>query len=531
MMVWMGVYSQSFLAAVRKTTARILDQTLVNVPVRVQAPAVRAIQARWRRVPVSLHSRRHRISAVPAGDHPDRDRAPCSWCSIVILRKRSRAIYGHLSLVALVAAMAGAVCAYTSPGPAFSGMLIVDGFATFFRVLVIGVGILTVLASYRFLEREDAETGEYHALLLFSIAGQCVMVAANELIMIFIGLEISSIASYVLAGYLRDDKRNNEAALKYFLLGSFATAFFLYGVAVIYGMTGTTYLAAIRASLTAGNMAPAPVFIGVAVALMFVGLGFKVSGAPFQVWAPDVYQGAPTPVSAFLATGPKAAAFAIFLRIFMTAFQPIARDWEPLVWVSALLSMTIGNFAALTQSNVKRLLAYSSIAHAGYVLVALAARSQVGTAAAMFYLAAYAFMNIGAFAVVSHLSGKGERFLSCGRFRGPGSQTTGHRRAACDFPAVAYRRAAHRRILRQVLHLQGRAGVAPGVAHRAGTAEQRGGGVLLSAPVSGDVYARAFPGQFGSRAAACRVARGAGDFRAGNAVFRYLSRLGVELRG
>ena len=243
----------------------------------------------------------------------------------VILRKRSRAIYGHLSLVALVAAMAGAVLAYTSPGPAFSGMLMVDGFATFFRVLVIGAGILTVLASYRYLEREGAETGEYHALLLFSIAGQCVMVSANELIMIFIGLEISSIASYVLAGYLRDDKRNNEAALKYFLLGSFATAFFLYGVAVVYGMTGTTNLAAIRASLTAGNMAPAPVFIGVAMALMFVGLGFKVSGAPFQVWAPDVYQGAPAPVSAFLATGPKAAAFAIFLRIFMNAFQPIAR--------------------------------------------------------------------------------------------------------------------------------------------------------------------------------------------------------------
>ena len=336
----------------------------------------------------------------------------------VVLRKQSRDIYGHLSIVALAAAMAAAVFAYSSPGPAFSGMLVVDGFATFFRILVIGVGILTVLSSYRFLEREGAETGEFHALLLFSIAGQCVMVSANELIMIFIGLEISSISSYVLAGYLRDDKRANEAALKYFLLGSFATAFFLYGVAVVYGMAGTTYLAAIRMVLTGGPSAPAPVFIGVALALMFVGLAFKVSGAPFQVWAPDVYQGAPTPVSAFLTTGPKAAAFAVFLRIFMTAFEPLSRDWYPLIWGSALLSMTIGNFAALTQSNVKRLLGYSSIAHAGYVLVALAAHSHVGTAAAMFYLAAYAFMNIGAFAVVAHLSGKGERFLSVDDFAG-----------------------------------------------------------------------------------------------------------------
>ncbi|MGA2589889.1 MAG: NADH-quinone oxidoreductase subunit N [Bryobacteraceae bacterium] len=343
----------------------------------------------------------------------------------VILRERFRDAYGHISIAALLAAMAASVIAYSSPGPAFSDMLLVDGFATFFRVLVIGVGILTVLPSYRFLRREGAETGEYHALLLFSIAGQCVMVSANELIMIFIGLEISSIASYVLAGYLRDDKRANEAALKYFLLGSFATAFFLYGVAIVYGLTGSTYLNAIRTVLSGGPTAPGPVFIGVAAALMFVGLGFKVSAAPFQIWAPDVYQGAPTPVSAFLTTGPKAAAFAVFLRIFMTAFQPIGGDWAPLVWGSALVSMTIGNFAALTQSNIKRLLGYSSIAHAGYVLVALAARSQVGAAAAMFYLAAYALMNIGAFAVVSHLSGKGERFLSVDDFAGLGVKQPG----------------------------------------------------------------------------------------------------------
>jgi NADH-quinone oxidoreductase subunit N len=335
----------------------------------------------------------------------------------VLSRKWQRS-FGHISLVALAAAMVAALYAYDSPGPAFSGMLVVDGFSTFFRVLVTGVGILTVLASYRYLAREGAETGEYHALLLFSISGQCVMATANELIMIFIGLEISSIASYVMAGYLRDDKRNNEAALKYFLLGSFATAFFLYGVALIYGMTGSTNLAAIRGLITSGQGSPSSALLGVSAALMFVGLAFKVSGAPFQIWAPDVYQGAPAPVSAFLSAGPKAAAFAVFLRIFMTAFEPIGANWEPLVWLSALLSMTIGNFAALTQSNVKRMLAYSSIAHAGYVLVAVTARSQPGTAAAMFYLAAYALMNIGAFAVVVHLSGKGERFLNIEDFAG-----------------------------------------------------------------------------------------------------------------
>src|SRR3984957_9603124 len=334
-----------------------------------------------------------------------------------ILRERSPDAYGRISIVALVAAMGASVLAYQSPGAAFSDMLIVDGFATFFRVLVIGVGILTVLLSFRFLRREGAETGEYHALLLFSVAGQCVMVSANELIMIFIGLEISSISSYVLAGYLRDDKRANESALKYFLLGSFATAFFLYGVALIYGATGTVDLSQVRAMISGPN-APSPVFAGVAAALMFVGLAFKVSAAPFQIWAPDVYQGAPTPVAAFLSAGPKAAAFAVFLRIFMTAFEPIGSGWEPLVWMCALLSMTIGNFAALRQSNIKRLLAYSSIAHAGYVLVALTARSDIGTAAAMFYLAGYAFMNIGAFAVVSHLSGKGERYQAVDDFSG-----------------------------------------------------------------------------------------------------------------
>lgn len=337
-----------------------------------------------------------------------------------LIGSRARNFFGHLSIAALAAAIAASVNVSRYPGTAFGGMLMVDGFAVFFRILVLGVGILVVLASYRYLGREGAGAGEYHALLLYSIVGQCLMAAGNDLIIIFIGLEISSIASYVLAGYLREHKRANEAALKYFLLGSFATAFFLYGIAVVYGLTGTTNLLAIRNTVLGGAVPPA--FLAMAAALMFVGLGFKVSSAPFHAWAPDVYQGAPSPVTAFLSTGPKAAAFAIFLRIFLTPFQPIGRGWEPLVWMAALASMTIGNFAALTQTNVKRMLGYSSIAHAGYVLVALAARSNTGTAAAMFYLAAYALMNIGAFAVVLHLAGKGERYQEIGDFAGLGSK-------------------------------------------------------------------------------------------------------------
>ncbi|HEY1336482.1 MAG TPA: NADH-quinone oxidoreductase subunit N [Bryobacteraceae bacterium] len=338
-----------------------------------------------------------------------------------VIHRRSSNAFGHLSLLTLAAAAAASVYAYLQAGPAFGGMLIVDGFGTFFRLLVIVVGVLTILPSYRFLQRQDAETGEYHALLLFSIAGQSLMAVSNDLIMIFIGLEISSIASYVLAGYLRDDKRANEASLKYFLLGSFATAFFLYGIALIYGATGTINLAEVRAEIS-GQNAPDAVFVGLAAALMFVGLGFKVSAAPFQIWAPDVYQGAPTTVTGFLSAGPKAAAFAVMLRIFMTALEPIGPGWEPIVWISALLSMTVGNFAALQQSNVKRMLAYSSIAHAGYVLVAVTARSDNGAAAAMFYLAAYAFMNIGAFVVVSHLSGQGERYQTLDDFAGLGQK-------------------------------------------------------------------------------------------------------------
>jgi NADH-quinone oxidoreductase subunit N len=337
-----------------------------------------------------------------------------------LFAKKMPKLFGNLSIVALLAAIVAAVAANGAPGTAFSHLLIVDGFGTYFRILVLCIGILAILSSYRYLDRERAETGEYHALILFSIMGQCVMVTANDLMMIFIGLEISSIASYVLAGYLRNDKRNNEAALKYFLLGSFATGFLLYGIAIIYGLTGATQLPAIRDALS--NPQTSLTVAGVAAGLMFVGLCFKISGAPFQVWAPDVYQGAPAPISAFLATGPKAAAFAIFLRIFISSFDRISGSWAPIVWICALLSMTIGNFAALTQTNLKRMLAYSSIAHAGYILVALASDSSIGTAAAMFYLAAYALMNLGAFTVVIYIAGKGERNVKIDDLAGLGQR-------------------------------------------------------------------------------------------------------------
>lgn len=339
-----------------------------------------------------------------------------------VMREGRKAALAWLAAIGLGGALIGSLVAFAVGGQGFNNMLIVDGFATFFRVLVIVVGLLTILASMHYLDQERANGGEYLALLLFSVTGQCVMVSANELIMVFIGLEISSIASYVMAGYLRNDKRNNESALKYFLLGSFATGFLLYGIAWVYGMTGTTNLAEVRRVLMTPEIAPSMTLIGAAAALMFVGFAFKVSAAPFQIWAPDVYQGAPAPVSAFMSAAPKAAAFAVFMRVFVTAFGPIANRWESFVWISALLTMIIGNFGALTQANIKRLLAYSSIAHAGYVLVAVTANSEVGTSAAMFYLASYALMNVGAFAVVTYFARQGERYVNVEDLAGLGAK-------------------------------------------------------------------------------------------------------------
>ncbi len=335
-----------------------------------------------------------------------------------LTREESKRNLAGIAFAALATAMFAALIAQNNSGYAFHHMLVVDGFGTFFRILVCAVGLLTILLSVAYLEREKHQQGEYYALILFSVTGQCIMATANELIMVFIGIEISSIASYVLAGYLRDDKRSNESAIKYFLLGSFATAFLLYGVSWVYGLTGTTNLDGIRAAILEPNFSSGDSLIGLAAALMAVGFAFKVAAVPFQGWAPDVYQGAPAPISAFMSVGPKAAAFAVFLRVFRTAFAPVSDRWEPIVALVALATMTVGNFAALRQTNIKRLLAYSSIANAGYLLVAVSSRSELGVQAVMFYLAAYVAMTMGAFAIITHFSRQGERFVEIGDLSG-----------------------------------------------------------------------------------------------------------------
>ena len=300
-------------------------------------------------------------------------------------------------------------------GSAFFNMLQIDHFSIFFHLLVLTISGIVILFSLDYVEKEGIQAGEYYALILFGTVGMCLMSSAQELVMVFIALEISSIASYVLCGMRKHSAPAAESSIKYFLLGSFATAFFLYGVALIYGVTGSTNMAVIAQNLTHGQNSG---IVFLSMALIFIGLAFKVSSAPFHIWTPDVYEGAPSPVVALMSTGPKAAAFAVFLRIVFTVFGDLGHWWQPLLWASALLSMTIGNFGALVQINIKRMLAYSSIAHAGYILVALAADSKSGASSVIFYTATYALMNIGAFAVITHLSGEGERFVTIDDYKG-----------------------------------------------------------------------------------------------------------------
>ncbi|MGA7514570.1 MAG: NADH-quinone oxidoreductase subunit N [Candidatus Sulfotelmatobacter sp.] len=322
-----------------------------------------------------------------------------------------------LGLIALLGALAGLGATWfmaQAPGLAFWNMVKVDGFSVFFHVLVIAIAAVVILSSYEYMAVQRIRAGEYYALILFGVVGMALMSSAIELVLIFIALEISSISSYVLAGFRRHEAASAESSLKYFLLGSFATAFFLYGVALMFGATGSTNIDQIGSTLRAG---PIPLLAFVAVAFMFVGLGFKVAAAPFHIWTPDVYEGAPAPIVGFMSTAPKAAAFAVLLRVvFVIDIHGLG--W--VIWLAAALSMTLGNLGALVQDNVKRLLAYSSIAHAGYVLVAFAAAPVLGTSAAMFYAAAYAAMNLGAFAVVSHFANAGERYVTLEDYEGLG---------------------------------------------------------------------------------------------------------------
>jgi NADH-quinone oxidoreductase subunit N len=343
------------------------------------------------------------------------------------LPPQRKTLLGWFSLFGVIAAGAATVRTSFSLGLAFGGSVSADRFSLFFVFLFLLIAALVLLGSFNYLEREHINHGEFYALLLMGTVGMCFMAASAELVMIFLGLEISSLATYILAGFKRHDALSNEAALKYFLLGSFATAFFLYGIAFVYGLTGTTNLLALSERLTkASSWSP---LACVALILMFVGLAFKVSTVPFHVWTPDVYQGAPAPVTAFLSVGPKAAAFAVFFRVFLGAFASAGSVAFWVIWSSALLTMCLGNLAALLQSNVKRMLAYSAIAHAGYVLVGMAAGPKEGTPTVLFYLTVYALMNVGAFVLVAHLAGTGERWTCIEDYTGLGYERPGV--AAC----------------------------------------------------------------------------------------------------
>ena len=351
------------------------------------------------------------------------------WCASGVLLMLLQPFLKNrqmLTFLAMVGAAIGTLSTFIGiPGSGFSGLIQFDTFSLFFHWLVGLITFLVILASDSYLARENLEGAEFYALILFATAGMGVLASAQELLTAFIGLEMSSISSYVLAGYRRDSIKATEAALKYFLLGSFATAFFLYGIALIYGVTGSTNLAALA------NTDPSSPYMRIGLTLILVGLGFKVAAAPFQVWTPDVYEGAPTPVTALFSAGPKAATFALILRIFATV-NAATNFWFWAFWILAALTMFAGNLGAMVQDNVKRLLAYSSIAHAGYVLVALAAVTGMkpdpdtgaipAYAAVLFYLASYAFVSVGAFTVLSELGGRGERYLKTEDFAGLGTR-------------------------------------------------------------------------------------------------------------
>jgi NADH-quinone oxidoreductase subunit N len=331
--------------------------------------------------------------------------------------RQSRRTLGGIALAGSIVAIWATLYSAKLPGYAFWDMVKVDAFSTFFHFLVAAITAVVILASFEYMQVQQIRAGEYYALILFGAVGMSLMSSAVELVLVFIALEISSISTYILAGFRRNSAISSESSLKYFLLGSFATAFFLYGIALMFGATGSTSIEVIGDTLRSDAI-PLVAFAG--VALMFVGLAFKVAAAPFHIWTPDVYEGAPAPVVGFMSTAPKAAVFAVLLRIM---FQAHAPGRLMLIWVVAALSMTLGNVAALVQNNIKRLLAYSSIAHAGYLLVAFAALPDNGIPAAMFYTASYAAMNVGAFAVIGHIAGAGERYVTLEDYAGMGRRS------------------------------------------------------------------------------------------------------------
>jgi len=315
-------------------------------------------------------------------------------------RSRKQAL-AFVTLLGIVAALVATGLLWSAAQPAFlgtNGMAVADGYALFFNFVFLTAAGLSALISTDYAERHGLAQGEYYALLLFSTAGMSVMAAATDLMVLFVGLEVLSIPLYVLAGLKRGQAKSNEAGLKYFLLGAFASAFLLYGIALTYGASGSTALDAVAAGLTADLSTRLLALAG--LGLILVGFGFKVALVPFHTWTPDVYQGAPTSVTAFMSVGAKAAGFAALGRVLAVAFPSLLTDWAPLLAILAALTMTLGNIGALRQTDLKRLLAYSSVAHAGYLLVGLAAANEAGLAGVLFYLLAYGFTNVGAFAVV-----------------------------------------------------------------------------------------------------------------------------------
>jgi len=363
------------------------------------------------------------------------------------LKPTQRWTTGGISLAGLVAAAISCVSMWAQTGSnitSFNGMIVLDKLRLSFTLIFLLVSALTILMSMVWIEGEKLPAGEFHSLLMFATSGMMLMASGNDLVIIFLGLEILSIATYVMAGFRRADLRSNESSLKYFILGSFSSAFLLYGIALIYGATttaagaaGTTNITLIADRITS-NAALYPPLLFAGAAMLLVGFGFKVATAPFHVWTPDVYEGAPTPVTAFMAAGPKAAGFASFLRVFVFGFPFVAATastaglahdaWLQTLVVLAILTMTIGNVAAIVQSNVKRLLAYSSIAHAGYALVGFvaagaaadAAQRSDALAAVAFYMLTYALMNLGAFAVVTLIARNNDRRTEIEDYNGIG---------------------------------------------------------------------------------------------------------------
>jgi NADH-quinone oxidoreductase subunit N len=344
---------------------------------------------------------------------------------ILMLADALRPRYDHAQQAsASLAALAGAAAAsvwlwsYKTSGTVLGGMVATDRYTVFFRLVIIASAAIAVLLSYHYLERADEVRGEYYPLLLFATAGMTLITAASDLIMVFLALEILSLSLYLLTGFSFHRLASAEASMKYFLLGAFSSAFFLYGVAMAYGATGTTSLSGIAKAL-AGQSGEQSLALA-AAGLLAVGFSFKIAAVPFHMWTPDAYQGAPTCVTAFMSAGTKVAAFGAFFRVFEVALSPLVWDWRPFIWVLAAVTMVVGSVLAIAQSDIKRMLAYSSVAHAGFILVGLTAANRQGIEAAMFYLAVYSAMVLAGFGVVMLVSGRGERKTDLGSYIGLG---------------------------------------------------------------------------------------------------------------